>query len=284
MIKLLFKSVVLALVLGIVSAATSGLADDDALKLKSATLVGAEVTCRDIDIRNLQRFNFEFNFNRTAYVALYFIPKPGMGISIYDYSLTIDKQTFPAVAISTNGGLFDANTWQIEAAKNTTNMAVLIFPVNAVTLKPTEAMEMTLNYNIEPNGSFMLPIAVKNIGDDFFTGGKLKRTGEMASQNMLNTPKEVKLTSSKSINEKLEKRNPSFLPPITEEEVDKELAGNQNASRRLPPTRRPPTMQKSTPETKTEAEPKTAGDGTNAKEAVDKSRSKARAIIPGARR
>ncbi|MEG1980574.1 MAG: hypothetical protein RR060_07580, partial [Victivallaceae bacterium] len=130
MIKLLFKSVVLALVLGIVSAATSGLADDDALKLKSATLVGAEVTCRDIDIRNLQRFNFEFNFNRTAYVALYFIPKPGMGISIYDYSLTIDKQTFPAVAISTNGGLFDANTWQIEAAKNTTNMAVLIFPVN----------------------------------------------------------------------------------------------------------------------------------------------------------
>ncbi len=278
MVKLLFKTFVIFLVLGIVSAPHCGRADEDALKLKSATLIGAEFTCRDIDIRNLQRLTFEFNFNRTAYVALYFIPKPGMGISIYDYSITIGKQTFPAVAISTNGGLFDANTWQMEAAKNTTNMAVLIFPVNAVSLKPTEAMEMTLNYNIEPNGTFMLPIPVKNIGDDFFTGGKLKRTGEMAPANMLNSPKEIKLASTKSINEKLEKRNPSFLPPITEEEVDNEMGKRQNTPSGLPRGMPPPSRMAQN------LEAKTAGDGTNAKAAVDKSRAKARAIIPGAKK
>ncbi|MCI7644679.1 MAG: hypothetical protein MST10_10100 [Lentisphaeria bacterium] len=278
MVKLLFKTFVIFLVLGIVSAPHCARADEDALKLKSATLIGAEFTCRDIDIRNLQRLTFEFNFNRTAYVALYFIPKPGMGISIYDYSITIGKQTFPAVAISTNGGLFDANTWQMEAAKNTTNMAVLIFPVNAVSLKPTEAMEMTLNYNIEPNGTFMLPIPVKNIGDDFFTGGKLKRTGEMAPANMLNSPKEIKLASTKSINEKLEKRNPSFLPPITEEEVDNEMGKRQNTPSGLPRGMPPPSRMAQN------LEAKTAGDGTNAKAAVDKSRAKARAIIPGAKK
>ena len=147
-------------------------ASADVLYFRSGTITAAEVTTREIAIKNLDTVTFNSLPGQKAYAILSADIVPSRKISIFDYSLVADGMSYPCVALSTGKQFICSD--QVFSGKN---VKQLLFIVNAANL--SRVKNFTLHCNLAPaNGTYDLIVPFTNIGSRMPTAPeKIPATG-----------------------------------------------------------------------------------------------------------
>lgn len=95
------------------------------LQFRSGTILAAQLSTKEPRIANLDKFDFDYKFNRRCYALVVVNITPGRSLSTHDYSLDVFRRKYPCVAIQRENGPFDADQWELSNLKRTDRLGML---------------------------------------------------------------------------------------------------------------------------------------------------------------
>ena len=129
------------------------------VRFRSGVIKSAEISSREVFVRNIRNNKALVLPERKSFAVVAVQLDKGRSLSIFDYSLVIGNQTFPAIAMRKNGRFeyFD-NSVQGE------NILQLLFAVDTLSISGKTG-EILLHCNLPPeNNVYDIPVDFKNIG------------------------------------------------------------------------------------------------------------------------
>ncbi len=180
MIKFIFSGIIMLLFVNLATAA-----GDTPGRFRLGWVISAEISSHSVNVLNLNPFAFDEPAKNKAYAIISIKLDSGRTLSIYDFSLVVDGNKYPCVALRTGISDFNAENWQI-LETSPKEIYSMLFIVACPDLESAKDVKLNLKYNIVQNQSIECLIPFKNLNNaDFTPAGTLltEKTSESQPPN-----------------------------------------------------------------------------------------------------